>query len=101
MENQNQDQVKPAGSQSISDPNQIGMLMLTIADRINESKDVLTGDIREFMTRVKELNALYAEAVKKIDMLQKQISSMMVDKQAKQQDLSQVPPAPTAPEGQA
>ena len=63
--------------QRVSDPNQVGILLLTIADRINESKDALTGDIRDFMTRVKELNALYAEEVRKNQLLTQQISDLM------------------------
>ena len=66
--------------QRVSDPNQVGILLLTIADRINESKDALTGDIRDFMTRVKELNALYAEEVRKNQLLTQQVNELMSGK---------------------
>ena len=67
-------------AQRVSDPNQVGILLLTIADRINESKDALTGDIRDFMTRVKELNALYAEEVRKNQLLTQQVNDLMSGK---------------------
>ena len=70
---------KPQQDQKgLSDPGEIGVYMLTICDRINESRDMLSSDIREFMTRVKELNNLYGQRCQEIAKLETIISNQKV-----------------------
>jgi outer membrane murein-binding lipoprotein Lpp len=83
----------------ISDPSEVGILMLTICDRINESRDALSGDIRDFMTRVKELNGLYAQRCKEVEALEKlvselkqQIESAKMEQASAKSDVAPVPP---------
>lgn len=81
----------------MSDPNEIGILMLSVCDKINESRDLLSADIREFMTRAKELNGLYAQRCMEVEKLEKLVS----DLQAKLVEVS-ISKAPVAEqEGQS
>jgi hypothetical protein len=63
-------------NKGLTDPNEIGNFMLTICDRINESRDLLSADIREFMTRVKELNSLYAYRCGEVVALEKTVTNL-------------------------
>jgi len=82
----------------LPDPAEIGIVMLSVCDKINESRDLLSADIREFMTKAKELNGLYAQRCTEVSKLEKLVGDLQKQITDLKKQLASPLPDATKPE---